>query len=154
MSEGPKGQPVRLRIRSCTVGYQGVNKRGDDYTIYEIQAAREDGEVITDKKLRSFEELPVGDDLLDLTVVPFNSEKHGLSFTLSRKTKVSKTAELQAKVTELTGRLERVEGWIRKHHAEAGGATAPSAAPPPQAQPAASGAQADLDARFGAEAPF
>lgn len=156
MSNIPKGQPVRLRILSVQVGYQGINKRGEDYTIYEISAARESGEIIEDKKLRSFEELKASDELQDLVVVPFKSEKHGVSYTLSRKNRKGgsqKYEELSARVEELAGKLQAVEAWIRQN---AGGAAAA-----PAAQPVAAASQAheeqrrtDLDERFGAAPPF
>lgn len=147
-----KGQPVKLVITSCTVGYEGKNKREEDYTIYEVQATR-DGVAITDKKLRSFEDLPVGPEPQDLMVVPFKSEKHGVSFTLSRRGKggsgkTQQINELQAQVKDLTGRLERVESWIRQRAAGTQGAP-----PRPTVDEAVAG-MSNLDQRFGAEAPY
>jgi hypothetical protein len=150
-----KGKPVKLIITSCTVGYQGVNKRQEDYTIYEIHACRATGEVISDKKLQSFEDLPVGPEPIELMVVPFKSEKHGLSFTLSRKGKsgsgsTQRINELQGQVTDLVDRMQRVEGWIRSRSQQ----SAPQSAPVATAPAAQTSQQASLDERFGADAPY
>jgi hypothetical protein len=143
---------MRLRITSCSSVYSGVNTRGDDYTIYEVQAAKETGEVV-DQKLRSFEELPVG-EILDLTVTPFKSEKHGLSYTLARKNKPGggssrKIEELTAFVGAIDERLKLVEGRLMGPPAAAAPAAVPQAAPAAQG----SGGQS-LDERFGDVPPF
>jgi hypothetical protein len=147
-----KSTPMRLRITSCSSVYSGINTRGDDYTIYEVQAAKETGEVV-DQKLRSFEELPVG-EVLDLTVTPFKSEKHGLSYTLARKNKPAggssrKVEELTAFVGAIDERLKLVEGRLM------GPPAAPASAAVPQAAPAGQGSGGQsLDERFGDVPPF
>lgn len=151
MADKPKARPVKLTITTCSQVYSGKNSKGDDYTIYEVTANRENGEPIGDKKLRSFEDLPTG-ELLDLTVTPFNSDKYGLSYTLARKGgKVSshqRINELQAVVTDLGERVRRLET------AGARG-TVPAASPPPAPAPVAQdSSRADLDERFGAAPPF
>lgn len=146
-----KGKPIKVRILGCAVAHQGTDKRGEEYTLYEIKAAREDGEVITDKKLQCFSELPVGDEVLDLIATPFQSEKHGLSFTLSRKGhsggggSAKRVSELQGQVTDLVERMQRVEAWIRGRGASGS---------VPAAAPVAAAPAAGLDERFGAEAPY
>lgn len=143
----PKGRAVRLRVTSCTHGYTGKNARGDDYTIYEVEACKVtgEGEPVTEK-LRSFEDLPC--EVLDLTVVPFHSEKHGTSYTLSRRNK-PKSAELiaaqQKEIEGLKSRLEHIENFLR---------TAPwrqQQQPQQQQEPEPAAVANDLDQRFGAE---
>lgn len=107
--EKPKGRPTRLRVTSCTQVYAGKNSRGDDYTIYEVEAVRGDGEAVTEK-LRSFENLPL--EVLDLTVVPYRSQKHGLSYTLSRRSKPNNSKrldEMEELVASLVTRIEALE---------------------------------------------
>lgn len=113
----PKGRPTRLRVTSCTQVYQGKNSRGDEYTIYEIEAVKGDGEAVQEK-LRSFENLPL--EILDLTVVPYRSAKHGLSYTLSQRSKPNNSkriTELEDLVGQLVTRVEVLEnkgkpaGW-------------------------------------------
>lgn len=146
-SAKPKGRAVRLRITSCAVGWTGKNKRGYDTTIYEVEACKENGEVVAEP-LRSFEDLPL--ELLDLNVVVFDSEHFGRSFTLSRRNK-PKTAELiaaqQVLIEELKTRLERVEAFLRKRSQPE-----PISEPvPEQAMAKANAALTDdLDQRFGA----
>ena len=143
----PKGRPTKLRITGCTSVYQGVNKRGDDYQIFEITATKETGELVNEK-LRSFEELPVSGELIELMVTPFHSEKHGTSYTLSRKNKVSssrKVEELQHFVSAIDERLKRVEAAL-------GSQLAPQVTEPSGAQRDPSSGQT-LDERFG-EVPF
>lgn len=74
---------MRLKIMACRQVYTGRNPRGDEYTIYEIDAANMQGQKIN-QKLRSFEALPIGQDI-DVTVTPFDSERHGRSYTLHVK---------------------------------------------------------------------
>lgn len=147
----PKGRLTKLRITGCASVYQGVNKRGDDYSIFEITAVREGGEVVNEK-LRSFEELPVSGELVELMVTPFDSDKHGRSYTLSRKNKgpgsSRKVEELGFFVSAIDERLKRVEAQVFS------GQAPPEPMPPGQQ----GGVQKDpsgqsLDERFG-DIPF
>lgn len=110
----PKGRPTRLRITSCMAVYTGTNQRGDQYTIHEVEAVKGDGSPVNEK-LRSFENLPL--EVLDLMVVPYRSQKHGLSYTLSRRSKPNTAArvkELEELVRDLLTRVEALEkkkGW-------------------------------------------
>lgn len=105
----PKGRPTRLRVTACTQVYTGKNNRGDDYTIYEVEATKGDGSPVTEK-LNSFENLPL--EVLDLTVVPYRSQKHGLSYTLSRRSKPNNSkriTELEETLAALATRVEALE---------------------------------------------
>ncbi len=149
MADKPKGTPMKLRITSCASVYQGINKRGDDYCIYELSAAKEDGTGV-DQKLRSFEELPVG-ELLDLTVTPFHSEKHGTSFTLSRKNKPGGGGSSR-KVEELTQFVQAIDERLKRLELLQASPAEVPAAPGPIAGEAVGGQS--LDERFGADVPF
>lgn len=111
--EKPKGRPTRLLVTSCTEVYTGYNGRGDKYVIHEVEAQKEGGEPIN-QKLRSFENLPTG-ELLDVMVTPYESDKHGRSYTITRRNKPSsakKIKELESRLTELTERIERLEARV------------------------------------------
>lgn len=130
----PKPTPIRLKITGCSLVFTGTNVRGDEYKIYELAAEKENGELVTGQKLNSFEDLPTG-EVLDLTVVPFSGTK-GVSYTIARKHKVGSLVmirELQAQVDALTERVKVLERVLNP------------------AKPADS---ADLDAKYGAEAPY
>ena len=109
---------MQLKIVACQQVYSGLNPKGHRYTIFEISAAKVDGTLINEK-LRSFEALPVG-ETMEVTVTPFESERHGRSFTLHRKVSNNATgqvndlkeviATLEARITALVengARLER-----------------------------------------------
>jgi predicted RNase H-like nuclease (RuvC/YqgF family) len=118
---------MRLRIVACQQVYSGVNPKGHRYTIFEIGAAKPDGTLINEK-LRSFEALPIGQDV-EVTVTPFDSEEHGRSFTLHRKVSNNATAqvnELKAQVSELAATVNRheqrmTEMWQRLDELERAG---------------------------------
>src|ERR1700683_1321956 len=93
-----KSRDMRLKILSCRQAYQGRNKRGDEFTIYEIEASKPDGTPINEK-LRAFSTLPIGQEV-DVTVTPYNSEQYGKSFTLALKG--SKSGNFSAAINELT----------------------------------------------------
>jgi hypothetical protein len=98
----PQGRDMRLRILACRQVYHGKNKRGDEYDIYEIDAAKSDGTPINEK-LRSFAPLPIGQEI-EVTVTAFNSEQHGRSFTLHQKG--SRSASATAQLNELREQVE------------------------------------------------
>lgn len=99
----PAGKDMRLRILACRHVYRGKNARGDEYNIYEVDAAKLDGTPVNEK-LRSFAPLPIGQDV-DVTVTPFVSERHGRSFTLQQKG--SRHASTQAQINELRETVEQ-----------------------------------------------
>lgn len=109
----PKGRPTRLIVTSCAEVYVGYNSHGDKYVIHEVEATRENGEPINEV-LRSFENLPVG-EVLDVNVTPYESTKHGKSFTITRRNKPSSSQqikELKSVIETLTERVERLEAKV------------------------------------------
>lgn len=120
---------MSLKILACRQVYSGKNQRGDQYTIYEIDAANAQGQHINEK-LRSFEALPIG-QTIDVTVKVFNSERHGKSYTLHQKgrtgggntERVNELAEMVQELTErvatLTGRVNALEGMVAGRSAPA-----------------------------------
>lgn len=111
-----EGKLVKMRIVGCRQIYSGVNGKGDQYTIWEVNATKENGEPIREK-LRSFTALRVG-TTQELRVVPFNSDRHGRSFTLfqdSPRTKppaeglAEEVQQLKQAVEALTGRVAQLE---------------------------------------------
>ncbi len=153
-----QGRDMKLKVVGCRQVYNGRNKAGDEYAVYEIDAQRpQDGQLI-EEKLRSFTALPIGQEG-EFTVTPFDSEKHGRSYTLypkggSRKTSaIESVNELRVEVTELyervralTQRVVELEG--PRNRAVEAAVRAEVAAPPAQAP------GAELDAAFGEEPPF
>jgi hypothetical protein len=139
---------MRLRIIACRQVYSGVNtKNGHRYTIYEVDAAKTDGTLITEK-LRSFEPLPIG-QTVEVSVTAYNSEQHGRSFTLHAEqgTSPSSTEQvndlleefraLKEQVNTLRGRVDALERMLPQGQA-------------PPSQPDG----AKLDEKFGADAPW
>jgi len=141
------GRKMKLTITECRHVYTGVNKKGDSYDIFEIEASKA-GERINEK-LRSFDALTVGVET-EVNVVPFESEKHGKSFTLYPigASKARSTSEglneLRAEVAELGERVRllfaRVDGLQQMLKGAPAGTT-----------PAANAA---LDEKFGEDAPW
>lgn len=122
-----------VKILACRQVYTGRNPRGDQYTIYEVDAANQNGAVINEK-LRSFEPMPIG-QTVEVTVTPFDSEQYGRSYTLhlksaSRKNTPELLNELQAEVQALTQRLNQVEATLSQLTA-----TAPTASGGPSDTP-------------------
>lgn len=156
--DGRKTKDMRLKIIDCRQVYSSRNQRGDPYTIFEIDAARaEDGQRIN-QKLRSFSALPIG-EVVEVTVTPFVSERHGKSFTLHLKDRErsggggstartnelsQEVADLRNRVASLSQRVLALETILREK----------GIAAPPQAQAQAQPAASQLDERFGAEAPW
>lgn len=150
--EKPKSKPTRLLITSCVAVYTGKNRRGDEYTIYEVKACKESGETI-EEKLTSFEDLPV--ELLDVTVTPYDSAEHGRSYTLARQGRVSTSRQIKELRGIIDGLVERVVELERRMPAPPirGESVQPAAAPsqPAQEQPPPDQVQADLDRHFAVE---
>lgn len=106
MAQRSKPQQTRLRITGCSATYHGKHPNGHEYTIYDIEADKEDGTPVQEE-LRAFEELPIGEPL-DLNVVKYEDG----SFTLSRRGgsgNAAKIKSLEGLVGELVGRLQKVE---------------------------------------------
>lgn len=117
--EKPKSSPTRMTVTACNVAVTAKNARGDTYTIYELTAFKEDGSEINEK-LRSFENLPL-DELIEVTVTPYNSEKYGRSFTIAQRNRPNSAQlirELKTTVLKLTERVEDLEEWRRTHAAD------------------------------------
>jgi hypothetical protein len=119
------GKDMKLKIAACRQVYSGVNRRGDSYTIYEVEAHRAQDGVKINQKLRSFTALAIGQEI-EVTVVPFNSEQHGRSFTLYPKNSkggVSTTDQLNelkeqldeafSRIAKLSQRVGALEGAHR-----------------------------------------
>lgn len=141
-----KSKATRLRITSCVAVYTGKNQAGGEFTIHEIEACKETGETI-EHKLNSFEDLPVG-EVLDVNVTPHNSVEHGRSFTVSRRGRVSTTAqlkELREIVDSLVLRVSDLETRLRPQ------AERPPEAQPQQQAPPAQRSQSDVDRQFAVE---
>lgn len=98
-------QDRTLKIVSCRQVYSGKNQLGHEYTIYEVEAAGQDGRLINEK-LRAFRALPIG-QVVEVTIEPFHSEQHGKSFTLHPKQSTSPGGAAQLnEAKELLGKLE------------------------------------------------
>jgi len=104
---------MTLKIVACQQIYSGLNPKGHRYTIFDIQAAKADGTLV-DEKLRAFEALPVGETMV-VTVTPFESERHGRSFTLHRKVSNNTTGQVndvKVELAELRERVEKLESLV------------------------------------------
>lgn len=106
------GRDMKLRITACRQVYSGVNRRGDSYTIHEVEAVRPQDGARINQKLRSFTALPIGTEV-EVTVVPFNSEQHGRSFTLYPKNSKGGVST-QEQLNELREGLEEAYSRISK----------------------------------------
>lgn len=71
-------------VTECRQVHTGTGRNGKEYRIYEVQATRPDRTPIENMKLRSFQELPLG-EVLEVNVEKFDSEQYGTSYTISRK---------------------------------------------------------------------
>jgi hypothetical protein len=143
---------MTLKILACRHVYSGKNQRGDDYEIYEVDAANAQGEQIK-QKLRSFSALPIGQDV-EVTVTKFESERHGKSYTLNRKGR-QQGAGNQRQINDMWTELERQGKLIanlanRVSGLEAGQTLASIGTSEPRPQ----GNGEALDQRFGQEAPW
>lgn len=145
-----QGKKMTLKVVDCKPVYHGVNGKGDAYTIHEVKATKPDGSLVNEK-LRSFSALPVGQPI-EVTVVPFVSEKHGRSFTLYPTG--AKATGTTAAVNDLGETVEQMRGMIAAlvTRVDALEKQVGRGATPPPAAPTQS--TAALDAQFGAEAPY
>lgn len=113
MSDKPKPQQTRLRITACSAVYHGEHANGQTYKVHEIEAEKLDGTPVGEN-LRSFESLPVGEEV-DLNVVKFNHSTYGLSYTLSRRggsTSAAKIKALEEQLRDMASRLAIVENAL------------------------------------------
>lgn len=76
---------------------------GEHYTMYQLIATKPDGTVI-DLNLRTFDEIPTN-EVVDVHVTPFNSERYGTSYTIKP---VGKTQQ-QSQLEEVMKRLRVIE---------------------------------------------
>jgi hypothetical protein len=152
------GKKTKVKVIDCSPVYHGTNVKGGEYTIHEVKATNMEGELIN-QKLRSFSALPIG-QVVEVTVVPFKSEEHGKSFTLypvgsgGGTTQASNDLrveinQLREMISTLGGRVGAIEGYLRKQ-------AVPGATTEPVPLPGAGSPDltAQLDAKFGADAPF
>lgn len=107
MAKG-EGKEMRLKILACRHVYSGRNQRGDEYTIYEVEAANAQGNPINEK-LRAFTALPIGQEI-DVTVTPYKSEAHGKSYTLHPRNETGTGRGRQ--VNELREEMDQLKGMI------------------------------------------
>lgn len=126
-----KTKITKLKVTRCNLVFAGKNTRGDEYTLFEIEATGLDGAPIS-HKLRSFCSLPI-DVETEVVVTPFPSERHGMSFTLAptgqkSSSNTQRINELFELVKKLTERVQALEGKP---------VVAAALTPAPVAQPAA-----------------
>lgn len=148
----PKSRDMRLKITGCRHVYTGINKRQDQFSIYEIDAERADDGFAIREKLRSFQALPIG-RVVEVTVTPFVSERHGRSFTLALKGGRSASGtqqrnDLQEQVDVLRDSL----GTLSRRVAELEGRVGTEVMQP-QATSAQASSEAERDRKFGADPP-
>lgn len=99
-----------LTVTSCKVLTSFKNAKGDDATLYEVEAVGEDGRKV-DEKLRSFVELKL-DELIEYEVSRYDHEKYGLSYTLKPPSKKSGLAASVDALRERVDKLERQNVWL------------------------------------------
>lgn len=122
----PAEKVAQVKVVACREVYAGVNGKGDRYRIFEVNATRPDGTPIREK-MRSFGPMQVG-STVEVRVVPFDSERHGRSYTLYPKDGTRSGAQqgeidrLKEAVAALAGRVEALE---RAAVQEVGGARPP-----------------------------
>lgn len=155
--QGPKSKDMRLKIIGCRHVYSGRNQRGDNYSIYEIDAERAQDGVRINQKLRAFTALPIG-QTVDVTVTPFVSERHGKSFTLEPKNRTGggggtqRVNELSEQVEELTRRVATMSKRLSEVETRLGEVMRDDASVAPTRVEAATATE--LDDRFGADSPW
>lgn len=111
----PDKWETRLIVTDTKSVYEGTNRStGAPYTIYQVQATKEDGSPITGINLRSFEELPKH-EVLDVSVELFHSQQYGDSYTIKRlNAKRGQTREAVAALTNRVAELERQVAAIQR----------------------------------------
>lgn len=148
-----KGESKTLKIMACRQVYSGRNGRGDQYTIYEIDAQNEQG-ITINQKLRSFVPLPIG-QTVEVEVTLFNSEQHGKSYTLHPKGATRSNSGQQ--LNEIREELDQYKGMIASLSERVGrlevaqGTVAPAAPATPVPGDAPDSA---LTEQFGDDAPW
>lgn len=111
--------------------HSGTNNSGAPYTIYQVIANRQNGELI-DLNLRSFEELPKN-QLITVTVEKYDNPRYGVSYTVSLK---GKKSGLGAKVAKLEADLKVLEQRVAALEQRGGGSSsAPTSVPGTPAGP-------------------
>lgn len=126
-------KPRRLIVRDLKRIHSGRTSKGAEYIIWQVIATKPDGTPI-DQNLRTFEELPKN-EVIEVTVEPYNSEQYGTSYTLKQVGRRSTRDELKA----LTERVARLEQAVYNGGARAASPqpTPPLAVPPPPPPPPA-----------------
>lgn len=118
----------RIIVREQKEIHKGTGNNGRDYVIYQVIATNEGG-VPIDLNLRSFQQLPKN-QLIEVNVERFESDKFGVSYTLSTQKQGGEAVgkrigELERAVAELTKRVGQLEAGRQ--------AAAPAPGPPPAA---------------------
>lgn len=129
MSE--KKHVTQIIVTEQKVIHTGTNKNGGEYKIRQLIATNRNGQLI-DLNLRSFDELPLR-QLITVEVEKFKSERFGDSFTVTLEGK-KKGSGLGKKVSELEGRVARLELQLKQLAAAQRGTTSQG---PPSQQPGA-----------------
>lgn len=135
----PKPSERRIIVKQCRLVTSGTGRNQKPYSIFELEATREDHTPIPeDMKLRAFEELPVGVPL-DVTVERYDSEKYGPSYTV--KLKGGGQGSPQSQISALAQRLADAEEKIARlaERVYASSTGPPTATPTEAPSPAASG---------------
>lgn len=99
----------RLTVRSCDVKFEGTNKNGNPYTMYEVAVVGEDGAPI-EEEFKSFDMLPIG-DLVEYDVEKEDHPTYGVSYLLRLPpgVKAGRKPNLGAEIEELRQRVARLE---------------------------------------------
>lgn len=146
-----KGRDMVLKIVACRQVYSGHNQRGDSYTIYEVDAAKRDGTLVNEK-LRSFTALPIGQEV-EVTVTPFESEQWGRSYTLHPKGQ-ARSQGAAASVNELREEVEALREMVQKQADRINGLEQLMRQPRNGSSPQSPPPSAEMDEKFGADAPW
>jgi hypothetical protein len=152
--------PVRkLTITGCKDVYHGTNNKGNDYTIFEVQAVDEHGQPVQET-LKSFEVLEIG-LVADFEVERYDGGQHGVSYTLKRQREKlgPRVQRLEEQVIPILERrvehLERTMGVQPTPPQPPPAAQPPAQAPPAQQAPPPQPQSAPIDsastARFGGD---
>lgn len=75
---------LKLTVIDCRHGFSGFARGGRPYTIYDVTALLEDGSPWEGKRLRSFDELPLG-ELREYEAVPFVKNGEVQNYTIRPK---------------------------------------------------------------------
>jgi hypothetical protein len=84
MSSLEQAVTLKLTVTDCRPGFTGYARGGREYTIYDIAALLEDGSPWEGKRLRSFEQLPLG-ELREYEAVPYVKHGEVKNYTLKPK---------------------------------------------------------------------